>query len=247
MQVMFLGPAGSGKTSLTAKFGEWLEGEGFRVAYINLDPGCLSLPYEPGFDVRSYFTVMGLMESENLGPNGAMVKASELMEENMDKFLREVEKLDGEFKLIDTPGQSEIFVFRPAGPSIAKGFSAKAPTVGVYIIDPVLAETPTSLISVFSLAVASQLRLGIPFITILNKADEVKGGDLPLFDFDLLKERVAEEGAGAITDLAMNMIEALRPLTLAQRFIKVSAKTGEGMAQLFDAIHESLCECGDLT
>ena len=247
MQIMFIGPAGSGKTSLTAKFGEWLEKEGFRVAYINLDPGCLSLPYEPGFDVRSYFTVRGLMERENLGPNGAMVKASELMQENIDKFLREVEKLDGDFKLIDTPGQSEIFVFRSAGPSITKGFNAKAPTVGVYIIDPALAETPTSLTSVLSLAVASQLRLGIPFITILNKADEIKGGDPTLFDFDILRERVAGEGAGSVTDLAMNMIEALKPLTLAQRLIKVSAKTGEGMVQLFDAIHESLCECGDLT
>jgi len=250
MQVMFLGPAGSGKTSLTAKFGEWiLRNEGLTVTYVNLDPGCLNLPYKPDFDVRRYFTVRDLMERENLGPNGAMVKASELMQKNIKLFLNEIELFNGEFRLIDTPGQSEIFVFRPAGPYIAKVFSSKAPTIGVFLVDPLLAETPTSLASVFSLVMASQLRLGIPLITVLNKSDEVKDQRLErmIVDYNFLREEIAREGAGAITDLAISFVEVLEKLSVAQRLVKVSAKTGEGMNELFGIIHESLCECGDLT
>ncbi|MEM2843779.1 MAG: ATP/GTP-binding protein [Candidatus Bathyarchaeia archaeon] len=249
LQVMILGSAGAGKTSLTARFGDWLSKEEFKVVYVNLDPGCISLPYKPSFDVRKYFTIEKLMMEKNLGPNGAMIKASELMQENVKKFLNEIEKFKGDFMLIDTPGQSEIFVFRPAGPFIAREFSLKAPTVGVYLIDPFLAETPSSLASAFSLALASQLRLGIPLILVLNKADEIKNIELEkmISNYDYLKEKVIQENVGAIKDLAIQLIEALKNLAFAQRLIKVSAKTSEGMPQLFDLIHESLCECGDLT
>jgi GTPase SAR1 family protein len=249
LQVMILGSAGAGKTSLTAKFGDWLNKEGFKVVYVNLDPGCIALSYKPSFDIRKYFTIEELMKKEDLGPNGAMIKASELMQEKIKFFLSEIEKFKGDFMLIDTPGQSEIFVFRPAGPFIAREFSLKAPTVGIYLIDPFLAETPSSLTSAFSLALASQLRLGIPLILVLNKADEVKNEELEkmISNYDYLKEKVIQENVGAIKDLAIQLIEALKNLAFAQRIIKVSAKTGEGMPHLFDLIHESLCECGDLT
>ncbi|MEM2846784.1 MAG: ATP/GTP-binding protein, partial [Nitrososphaerota archaeon] len=42
MNVVIIGPAGCGKTSLTASFGRWLELElGEKPAYVNLDPGVL--------------------------------------------------------------------------------------------------------------------------------------------------------------------------------------------------------------
>ncbi len=57
MNIMFLGPAGCGKTSLVEKFGKYLQTENYIVQFVNLDPGCLSLPYSSQFDIRENFTV----------------------------------------------------------------------------------------------------------------------------------------------------------------------------------------------
>ena len=60
--MIFIGPAGCGKTSLTKTFGEWSEQElGMSIAYVNLDPGVLDLPYTPDYDVRELVTVDRLM------------------------------------------------------------------------------------------------------------------------------------------------------------------------------------------
>jgi len=249
MQILLLGPAGSGKTSLTTTFGEWIRREmDSNISYINLDPGCTDLPYKPSFDVRDHFTIEEIMRKEKLGPNGAMIRGAELILKRMRVILREITTTQADFRLVDTPGQSEIFVFRPTGPTIVGAFRALAPTVGVYLIDPHLAETPTSLAAVFSLSMASQLRLGIPMVNVLNKVDIVKKKDLDrlIEDHQYLKRQIEKEGAGAITDLAVHYIEATKALAKSQRLVKVSARTGRGMRQLYDIIHESLCECGDL-
>lgn len=247
---MMLGTAGSGKTSLCATFGKWLESEiKAKVAHINLDPGCAFTPYKPHFDIRNMFTVEELMRKEKLGPNGAMIKAAELMEENSGKIVNKIERITADFKLIDTPGQMEIFVFRPAGPKIAEALKDRVATVAVYIIDPSLALTSTGLTVAISLSIATQLRLGIPTTTVLNKADEVRGTNIDrlLTDFSYLRSKVVKEKLGAITDLALHYVEVIRTLSKASRLVKVSAKTGYGMEPLYDIVRESLCVCGDLT
>lgn len=46
--LIIVGPAGSGKSTLTKAFGEWLKGDGYTVNYLNLDPlvqkACLTPP-----------------------------------------------------------------------------------------------------------------------------------------------------------------------------------------------------------
>jgi len=43
------------------------------------------------------------------------------------------------------------------------------------------------------------------------------------------------------------MLSFIRELSKAMRLVKVSAKTGEGMPELYNLINDALCECGDLT
>lgn len=66
-------------------------------------------------------------------------------------------------------------------------------------------------------------------------------------DYNFLKNEIEEEEHGTMKGLALSFVEALKSLSTSQRLVKVSAKTGEGMSQLFDLINESLCECGDLS
>lgn len=250
LYILFIGPAGCGKTSLTATFGAWLTREmEAKVAYINLDPGCAFTPYKPSFDIRHMFTVEELMRREKLGPNGAMIRAAELMETHADKIVSKIERIDAELKLIDTPGQMEIFVFRPAGPRIAEALRDRAASVAVYIVDPNLALTSTGLAVAISLSIATQLRLGVPTATVLNKADELMVPDIDrlLTDFEYLRSKVVKEKLGAMTDLALHYVGAIKTLSKATRLVKVSAKTGDGMEPLYDIVHECLCVCGDLT
>jgi len=147
-----------------------------RIHHINLDPGCTSLPYRPSFDIRDHFTIEEIMRKEKLGPNGAMIRGAELILKRMRVILYEIGVTQADFRLIDTPGQSEIFIFRPTGPAIVSAFRDIAPTIGVYLIDPHLAETPTSLAAVFSLSIASQLRLGIPMVNVLKSGHSEEEG-----------------------------------------------------------------------
>ena len=75
MDILFLGPAGSGKTSLVKSFSEWIKStQDKSVSCINLDPGVDFLPYKADFDIRKFFTIESIMKEEKLGLNGALVR-----------------------------------------------------------------------------------------------------------------------------------------------------------------------------
>ena len=252
VNVVMIGPAGCGKTSLVASFGRWLESELEEApTYVNLDPGVLSLPYRPGYDVRSIVRVDELMREEGLGPNGAMIRAAEIMEERLEEIVDGVRLAGHEegFKLIDTPGQMELFLFREMGPKIIEALSRDSRTVAVYIIDPFLASTPSDLAISISMSIITRLRLKVPVVSIINKIDLAKADDLEklLADESMLASRIAVEEHGLIADLSMKFMELIKDLSKAMRIVKVSAKTGEGMQDLYNLISDALCECGDLT
>lgn len=248
MIIVFIGTAGCGKTSLTYAFGEWLKKElGVKVSYVNMDPGVYKTPYTPSYDVRNIVKVEKLME-EGLGPNGAMIRAAEIIEENIDRLSAEIDSINSEFILVDTPGQMELFLFRTMGPKCIENIMKHSPTVSVYIIDPALASSPSGLAISLTLPLIARLRLRVPTVTVINKSDALEIGEVEEFMNNLknLEEKIAIEEAGLIVDLASRYIELIGEFSKTMRIVKTSAKTGEGMSDLYTLIHEALCECGDL-
>ena len=71
--VFIVGMAGSGRSALTAAYLKWLKqgDQDANIAY--LDPGEVSIPYNPDIDARSYVDVEKLMLDYQLGPNGALI------------------------------------------------------------------------------------------------------------------------------------------------------------------------------
>ena len=82
--LFIIGTAGSGKSLFTSSFSEWLKISKQDVAIVNLDPGALKLPYSPDVDIRNYVDVGNIMETYELGPNGALILAADLIADKID-------------------------------------------------------------------------------------------------------------------------------------------------------------------
>ncbi|MEM4482021.1 MAG: ATP/GTP-binding protein, partial [Desulfurococcaceae archaeon] len=134
---IFTGPAGSGKTSLVKGYSDWIKANLFlKVGVVNLDPGAEILNYSPVFDIRNIFTLSNIMERYNLGPNGAFIKASDLLLENINEILSSppFSRLsEWDIILVDTPGQMEAFLFRPVSSVFFRELGKLANTVVFYI------------------------------------------------------------------------------------------------------------------
>ena len=249
LNLIVLGTAGSGKSALSATFGKWIEQNTDRkVAYINLDPGCDFVPFEPDFDIRDHFTIAQIMRNENLGPNGAMIRASELLSDKAAEFAKEINKIEADVRIVDTPGQMEVFLFH-GGPEITK--LMQGVTISLFLTDAEITAKATGLVFTRLLGLSVSLRLGVPAVSVLNKIDLAEGKladiDRMLANAELLKDRVVRESSGVMIDLTLGLSKTLPELLPAARLVKVSAKTGEGMAELYDIVHEIFCACGDLT
>jgi GTPase SAR1 family protein len=243
--LFFLGPAGSGKTTLVWAFGRYLEREGYAVSYVNLDCAAETVPYSVSFDVRRWFTLSDIMKRYGLGPNGAMVKSLELILERLGAVREIFGKLErsSEYVLVDTPGQLEPLVFHNAGPLILRGASSSG--VGVFLVPVDVLKTPRDAVFLTLMALSIKYRLDIPLVTVFSKRDlATEPPDIDsVFKFDVSSfSRLGVEG-----ELAYRLMQVIREYgALRQRPVFVSSLTEEGLDDLLSVIHEVACTCGDM-
>ena len=228
-----IGTAGSGKSLFTAAFSEWLKLSKQDVAVVNLDPGALKLPYSPDVDVRNYVDVGNIMEKYGLGPNGAVILAADLIADEVENLTRDIEAVDADIVLVDTPGQMELFAFRASGPYIVDELT-KEPKAIVYLFDAVFSINPLNYVSNMFLSAAVYNRFFHPQIHLLSKIDLIPKKEV---------ERIAEWSSNprALDDsieqkledrkrlFSRNMMHAISKLGLKFLLIPVSAKTNEGL------------------
>jgi len=81
--IFVTGTAGSGKSMLTSKILEYYQTNGVFASVLNLDPGVESLPYRPDVDVRDYVDIVQIMKQYDLGPNGSMIMANDLIAQRL--------------------------------------------------------------------------------------------------------------------------------------------------------------------
>jgi len=247
MDIIFLGPAGSGKTSLVKSFSDWIKNtQDKSVSCINLDPGADYLPYNADFDIRKFFTVKSIMEEEKLGPNGALVRAIEKIIEMEDIIKPEIEKVRADFRLIDLPGQLEPFLFH-SGEKIIKYFDRER-MLGVFLI-PAEMFDPKGIAITELLSLLVRLKLEIPTINVLSKIDlskNVEEVEVLLKSPGKLRKTLKNISGGLEKDLVIIASKLIEKIVREQRIIKTSAKTLDGMNDLYDVCYEVFCSCGDL-
>ena len=173
MHTIFVtGTAGSGKSLLTARLLEWYHSNEVTPISINLDPGVSKLQYDPDIDVREFIDFYSIMEDYNLGPNGSLILANDLISTKIEEIQNQVQELNPDYIIIDTPGQIELFAFRSSGPYFISNFYSDT-KVTLFTIDGTLATSPISFVSLLFLSQSIKLRLGIPQINVLTKRDKI--------------------------------------------------------------------------
>jgi GTPase SAR1 family protein len=168
--IFVTGTAGSGKSLLTSALKEWFVRKSVDAVTVNLDPGVLSMPYSPDLDIRDKIDLQEIMRSYELGPNGALVLASDLIATKVKEIQDELDAASPDYAIVDTPGQVELFAFRESGQYVVHELEADSKVL-LFLLDPLLANSPSNFLSILLLDSSIQLRIGIPRISVLTKRD----------------------------------------------------------------------------
>ncbi|MBI3640046.1 MAG: ATP/GTP-binding protein [Thaumarchaeota archaeon] len=241
--IFIIGTAGSGKSLLTANLFDYYTKNGNFVGVLNLDPGVENLPYTCDVDVRDYVDLISVMKQYDLGPNGAMIMASDLIASKIDELQRDVDNVNPDYLIVDTPGQIELFAYRTSGPFFVQNFNVEQKSA-IFLHDGSLVTTPTNFVSMALLASSIKLRLGLPFVNVLTKIDLIEDRirDILKWSSNLssLEEAIAKQSDGESYTLVMNILKSLNVGGFSQGLIPISNATTEGMINLEAALSRIL-------
>ncbi|MEK0350942.1 MAG: ATP/GTP-binding protein [Nitrosopumilus sp.] len=244
MKTIFIsGTAGAGKSLLTSKLLEYYTKNGAFAAILNLDPGVESLPYTCDIDVRDYVDIVSIMQRYDLGPNGALIMANDLIASKIDEIQTEVNKVNPDYLIVDTPGQIELFAYRTSGPFLVENISSEEKT-NIFLFDGALITSAVNFVSIALLATSIRLRLNISTINVLTKTDLI-GTKLKNIlkwttSLSTLEDAIYKEADGDTYTLTTNILRGLNLGGFAQGLIPVSNVTGEGFVNLEGALSRIL-------
>lgn len=223
MHTIFItGTAGSGKSLLTARLLEWYHSNEVAPISINLDPGVSKLQYDPDIDVREFIDFYSIMDDYNLGPNGSLILANDLISTKIEEIQNQVQELNPDYVIIDTPGQIELFVFRSSGPYFVSNFYSDS-KVTLFTIDGTLATSPISFVSLLFLAQSIKLRLGIPQINVLTKRDKI---------IEKLPEILKWSNSMTLLQNSLNLEKDTEQSLLSKDIIKTLYKSGNMLSPI---------------
>ena len=244
MKTIFVtGTAGSGKSLLTSKLYDYYTQNSAFVAALNLDPGVENVPYTCDIDVRDYVDIISIMKNYDLGPNGALVMANDLIASKIDDIRNEVDRVNPDYLLVDTPGQIELFAYRSSGRFIVENITAEEKT-NIFLFDGALITTPINFVSLALLATSIRLRLNLSTINTITKTDVIGGKLKEIIQWSSnirsLENSIAVEADGETYTLATNILRGLNLSGFAQGLIPISNLTGDGLVNLEGALSRIL-------
>jgi len=244
LKIVFVtGTAGSGKSLLTSRIYDYYTSNGAFAAIFNLDPGVESLPYSCDIDVRDKIDIVSIMKQYDLGPNGALIMANDLIASKFDEFQNEINNVNPDYLIVDTPGQIELFAYRTSGPFLVQNLDSDE-KVNLFLFDGALITSPVNFVSIALLATSIKLRLNLPTINVLTKTDLIgeKLKDIIRWSSDLksLEEAISKDADGETYTLTTNILRSLNLGGFAQGLIPISNVSGEGMVNLESALSRTI-------
>jgi GTPase SAR1 family protein len=235
--IFVVGTAGSGKSSLVAAFTQWLEYQREDVMAVNLDPGAISLPYSANVNVRDYVKVEDVMEKYNLGPNGGLMVATDMVSGMVEELSQDIEEFSPDICIVDTPGQMELFAFRDLGATIAEKLTEADKGI-VYMFDGGFCRDPLNYVMSMFLASSINVRFQLPQFQVLSKADILKPKELE----DILRwgeepmeleEAIDRRLTGMNREMSTDMMDVIERIGVEFHPHPVSSKNMEGFNDLY--------------
>ena len=237
--IFIVGTAGSGKSLLTSKIHEYFTRNGVFSAVLNLDPGVEVLPYSCDIDVRDYVDIVSIMKQYELGPNGALIMANDLIASKIDDLQNEIDRVNPDYLLIDTPGQIELFAYRPSGQFLVQNLRLDE-KMSFFLFDGALITSPVNFVSIALLATSINLKLNLPTINVLTKTDLIADKLEEILRWSTnqsaLENAIFQEVDGEAYTFTTNILRGLNLGGFAQGLIPISNVTGEGMVNLQSAL-----------
>jgi GTPase SAR1 family protein len=241
--IFITGTAGSGKSLLTSRLLQWYRDNNAYPIALNLDPGAASLPYDPDVDVRDYIDIATLMESYGLGPNGSLVMASDMIATKIDEIQNEVDGLNPDYVIVDTPGQIELFAFRASGPYFVANMHADNKAT-IFAFDGMLVSSPINFVSISLLASSVKLQLKTAQINVLTKRDLVIEKLKNIMDWasshTSLEHALEGEKDAEYSLLSKDLARSMSKGGFAPGLVAVSSLTMNGMVNLAAALARTL-------
>lgn len=159
--------------------------------------------------------------------------------------------------LVDTPGQIEVFVWSASGSILLETLASSFPTVIAYIIDTPRTSSTSTFMSNMLYACSILYKTKLPMILVFNKTD-VKDAEFAkewMTDFDAFQAALRQEedagvfgadgstagfgaGSGYMGSLLNSMSLMLEEFYRHLSVVGVSAMTGEGVEEFFQAVEE---------
>lgn len=231
------GPAGTGKSTFCGALKDWLVSNDYNAAIVNLDPGSEFTPYEPDIDIREVISLSQIMSEFNLGPNGAQIVGADLILENTEFIENALKELDDYYVIFDTPGQIELFSFRPGSPLLVDKLSHGKAMVA-FVTDAVLSSSPSGFISQKMLYGSVMSRFFKPMLFVLNKTDLITEEDLKNIrsweEFpDQLYDAFLDEKQEMVKDYFSSVLNAFQESMMINKLLSVSAKDFSGFEDIY--------------
>lgn len=171
-----VGPAGHGKTTYCKTIIQHAETINRKVDFVNLDPANDNMEGAQNivFDVRDFVKVDEIMEDEelNLGPNGGLVYAMEMLLDNTDWIKDQLGDYDDDYILFDCPGQIELHTHYDVIKKLVDLLqSCNFRLCGIFILDSGFFMDAGKFFSSTLCTLSTMINLNIPFFNILTKTD----------------------------------------------------------------------------
>ena len=179
------------------------------------------------------------MEQYELGSNGSLIMANDLIATKIDDVQNEINVINPDYLIVDTPGQVELFAYRTSGPFFVKNLNAEE-KVNLFLYDGTMITSPANFVSLSLLSTSIRLRLGLPTINVLTKTDLIPDNLEKILEWSSneygLEDEVSKEVDGETLSLISDMLQSLNKNEFLDDLIPVSNATGEGMVNLESAL-----------
>ena len=150
-----------------------------------------------------------------------------------------------DYVFVDTPGQIEVFTWSASGTIITETLASTLPTVLCYVVDTPRTTSPITFMSNMLYACSIMYKTRLPFIIVFNKVDVVSHEFAQewMSDFESFQDALDEEhDQGYMSSLTRSMSLVLDEFYANLNSVGVSAATGEGLDEFFEAVEAAKSE-----